>query len=179
MIVGKEKRNPISYSIWFMPGHNVYDILNTLIIDIAKKYTNITFKPHVTLLGSFLGQENDLKEKSKKIAKEISPFIINFGEITYLDEFFRCLFIKIKTDHIFNNARSIAVNNFSFNDINFIPHLSLAYGLLDKMSKKEIKYFIKNNLNRVNCFYVDTLYLVKNDEINFQWTIIKEYKLNL
>ena len=32
------KRNPISYSVWFIPEGKKYDILNSLIINIAKKY---------------------------------------------------------------------------------------------------------------------------------------------
>jgi 2'-5' RNA ligase len=174
----KKKRNPISYSVWFIPEGNKYDILHSLIINISKKYTYIEFMPHVTLLGGFLGEENDLKNKTKNLAKKIAPLTIKFNEIAILNEFFRCLFFKIKTNHIFNHARSLAVDTFLYEDYDFLPHLSLAYGSENEKIKTEIKLFVENNLKNVNNFYADTLYLVKNDEIRFQWEIIEEYKLN-
>ena len=174
----QKKRNPISYSIWFIPKGNKYDILHSLIINIAKKYTYIEFIPHVTLLGGFLGEENDLKNKTKNLAKKITPLIIKFNEIAFLNEFFRCLFFKIKTNHIFNHARLLAVDTFLYEDHDFLPHLSLAYGSANEKIKTEIKLFVDNNLENVNNFYADTLYLVKNDEIRFQWEILEEYKLN-
>lgn len=178
MLRKSKKRNPISYSIWFIPNGLAYDTLNRLIIKISKKYTNIKFSPHVTLLGGFLGIEEELRCLTKSLAKELSPFIINFDKIEYLDEFFRSIFIKVKLDNNFKNARTIAINNFQFEEFNFIPHLSLAYGALNEIMKKEIKFIAETGLYGVNSFVVDAIYLAKNDEINFKWEIIKTYKLN-
>lgn len=172
------KRNPISYSVWFIPKGKKYDILHSLIINIAKKYTYIEFMPHATLIGGFLGEENDLKNKTKNLAKKISPLIIKFNKIAFLNEVFRCLFFEIKPNHIFNNARSLALDTFLYQDHDFIPHLSLAYGSISEKTKTEIKLFVETNLKNVNNFYADTLYLVKNDEIKFQWKILEKYKLN-
>ena len=63
-------------------------------------------------------------------------------------------------------------------NLDFIPHLSLAYGSISEKTKTEIKPFVETNLKNVNNFYADTLYLVKNDEIKFQWKILEKYKLN-
>ena len=179
MNIEKQKiRNPISYSVWFVPGGNEYDILHSLIINIAKKYTYIEFIPHVTLLGGFLGEENDLKNKTKNLAEKITPLIVKFNKIAFLNEFFRCLFFRIKKNHSFNRARSLAVDTFLYEDHDFLPHLSLAYGLVDEKIKAEIKLFVHNNLKNVNNFCADTLYLAKNDEIRFKWEILGEYKLN-
>ena len=172
-----KKRNPISYSIWLIPNEEEYNILNTIIIDIANRYTNIQFIPHVTLLSGFLGVADDLKSKTKNLAQKITPFNIAFNKITILNEFFRCLFIKIRINHHLENARSLAIKDFSFTDHDFLPHLSLAYGLFDKMIIEEIELFIVEKLKKIDGFYVDTIYLARNDEINYKWNVIEKYRL--
>ena len=154
-----------------------YIILNELINNIADKHTNIQFIPHVTLLSGFLGNEIDLRNKSKKLAKKISPFKIYFDNIDTLNEFFRCFFLKIKLNHGFDLARKKAVKVFSYLDEDFIPHLSLAYGLYDKDVVSNIKLFELKQVNQIDYFYADAIYLAKNDEINLKWKIIEKYEL--
>ena len=84
------------------------------------------------------------------VSTQISPLIIKFNKIAFLNEFFRCLFFEIKPNHIFNNARSLALNTFLYEDHDFIPHLSLAYGSISVKTKTEIKLFVETNLRNVN-----------------------------
>jgi len=171
------KRNPISYSIWLIPNEKKYNILNDLINNIAKKYNSIQFIPHVTLLSGFLGDEIELKNKSKLLAKELSPFKININKIDTLNEFFRSFFLTIELNNNFSYAREKSIECFSYIDQNFIPHLSLAYGMHDKKIKEKMKFLAIKKIKRINYFYADAIYLAKNNEINFKWKIIEKYKL--
>ena len=64
----KLKRNAKSYSIWLMPDGKDKDQLKTTIISLASDFNAPFFNPHVTLVGGFLGKENQLLKKMKIIS---------------------------------------------------------------------------------------------------------------
>ena len=177
MHLTKKARNPISYSIWLIPGGETYKILKSIIFELASTYTKIKFIPHVTLLSGFLGDPEELKIKSKILAQRIPPFDLKFDDLEFFNEFFRFLFISIKSDNLLENARSLAVKEFNYSDTDFLPHLSLAYGNFDKYICEEIKSLINEKLKKINGFYVNHIYLAHNDEINYKWNVIEDYKL--
>ena len=171
------QRNPISYSIWFKPEGKLYNDLKVIISYLSKRYTNIEFIPHVTLLSGFLGKPEDLIEKSKNLARRMSPFDLRLGNIAFLNEFFRFFFINVETDKDFINARKLAIKKFSYQDLGFLPHLSLAYGIYDESIIRKMKLFTFDKLGNSKGFYVDSIYLAHNNEVDMNWEIIEKFTL--
>ena len=90
------KRNPNSYSLWFMPCKEQNIILENKIETLANQYGGPKFVPHITLLGSFVDDESILLKKTENLSKKIRSFKIVLDQVSYLNEFFRSLFIEIK-----------------------------------------------------------------------------------
>jgi 2'-5' RNA ligase len=177
MCLNKKARNPISYSIWLIPEGETYDILKSIIFELANTYTQIKFIPHVTLLSGFLGDPEELKIKSETLAQKISPFNLKFDSVRFFNEFFRSLFINIKSNYHLEDARYLAITEFIYSDSDFLPHLSLAYGNFDQKIFEKMKSLINTRLKKINGFYVNNIYLAHNDEINYKWNVIGDYKL--
>ena len=68
------KRNPVSYSIWLMPKGNVKYQLKKIIYMLSTEFDGPIFTPHVTLVSSFLGSQEELSHKTRIISKKIKPF---------------------------------------------------------------------------------------------------------
>ena len=130
------KRNPVSYSIWLMPKGNVKYQLKKIIFMLSTEFDGPIFTPHVTLVSSFLGSQEELSHKTRIISKKIKPFEVSFGDIGYTGDFFRSLFLNIKVNTKLKTARDIACKELNWNQNDFMPHLTLFYGD-HKRKKKE------------------------------------------
>ena len=73
------KRNPVSYSIWLMPDSKVKDQLKNKILALGSDFGGPIFEPHVTLIGSSLGAENTLLQKTEIIRLNITTILKNIS----------------------------------------------------------------------------------------------------
>ena len=168
------KRNPNSYSIWFIPTDKKFLLLEKKIIEISQSFEGIKFIPHVTLISNLDYSQKFLSKKIKKIAKTIPAFKIFLGEVDYSDEFFQSFFINVKLNDQLIYARKIALLNFPEISQNYNPHLSLAYGNMNDKMKENLK---KKVQCRIKYFKAKDLYLAYNDEIKFKWKIVDKVEL--
>jgi 2'-5' RNA ligase len=163
-----------SYSIWLMPEGAINEKLSEIILGIGQKHNSPKFSPHVTLVGGFDGEENKLILKAEKLAKLLKPFKVKLTRVTYLDEFFRSLFILVEKTPEFLESVSKAREIFDFHKTN-IPHLSLIYGNFSEETKLKIIKDIGNEFNIE--FDVKYIHLVINNEKEKVWTKIKSFEL--
>ena len=157
-----------------MPEGNFKYQLKRVIDMLSTNFDGPIFTPHVTLVGSFLGREKELLQKTKIISKKIKPFEIYFGNIEYSNDFFRSLFFKIKVNKKLKTAREIACKELNWNGDDFVPHLSLIYGDYNRKEKEQMISKIKIF---PDLFLIDHIFLAHNDEINLNWKVIKGYPL--
>jgi 2'-5' RNA ligase len=77
--------------------------------------------------------------RTQQLANSIKPFIFELTTVSYLNEFFRCLFIKVdKTKEIMEaNQKARSIFDREQEPI-FSPHLSLMYGNFPSVMKEEI-----------------------------------------
>ena len=157
-----------------MPTGDARDQLKLSIKLLKEIYDGAFFEPHVTLLSSFLGEEKILIEKTKKISKNISPFMITLNGFSYSKEFFESLFLKVQLDQHLRLVRKACCEEFRIIEHNYFPHLSLIYGDFSVAKKKKM-------MSRIGVFpkyfFVNKIFLVHNDEIQLRWKIIKEFPL--
>ena len=165
------------YSIWLMPAGRIYTNLNNTIRGISREYGTPSFEPHVTLIGGPEGSKEEILIRTSQLARQIRPYLITLTSADYLDEYFRCLFVKVRKSKFVMNANLKASKIFNFKQYStYSPHLSLMYGIFSIKEKKEIIKKIDGDLNIK--FYAESLHLFYTLGDPSSWHRIKEFNLN-
>jgi 2'-5' RNA ligase len=164
------------YSLWFMPKGDIYKKLTDLIFQLSEKYSAPYFEPHVTLLHNLVMPEKEIIAKVSQLAVVIHPFEIKLTKADYLEQYFRCLFIRVKETKEVIDANIKAKEAFvRQSDPKFMPHLSLLYGNFLPKIKEEIIGEIGREFNEG--FEVKSIHLFSSEEDISQWHRIKEFYL--
>jgi len=117
------------YSLWFMPRGDVCDRLSRILRRLSARYGTPEFPPHVTLLGGCVGPRRELIRQAACVAVGIRPFFIRLESIDFLDEYFRCLFVRAALTAPLRKAHQAARQAFGHHrQPAFLPHVSLLYG---------------------------------------------------
>ena len=162
------------YSLWLMPGADVYNKLSSLIIRLSRKYRTPVFEPHVTLIGELTEPEDEIITKTQVLAARIMPYTITLTHVEFLNEYFRCLFIKVQETEEIIEANAKARETFCrTHDPKHMPHLSLMYGNLEPGKKKEIVKDIGKELHL--SFEANSIHLFSNTGDLKEWYRIKEF----
>ena len=91
---------------------------------------------------------------------------------------FQTLFIKIRIDSKIESLRNKFLKYFICKEVdNYNPHMSLAYGNFTDYEKNDIikssgNTLLKNDINSTS------IAIAENDELNLNWKILEEIKLN-
>ncbi len=122
-----------------MPPGNVYDRLKDIIFRLSLKYSTPKFEPHITLLGGLPGTEEEILSKVSWLSTLLRPFTVKLSKTEYLDEYYRCLFLRAEETDDLLNACTLA-GKILDNMLNeeYMPHLSLMYGDFPAKTKDEI-----------------------------------------
>jgi 2'-5' RNA ligase len=160
-----------TYHLWLTPTGQAYDILMKTIADLCKAYDAPVFEPHVTLLGSLPGTEEDISARCLELGGLLPSFTIHLSEPAYGDQFFQCVFLKTQETSALMNAHELARRLFVKNPSPYMPHLSLLYGHYSI----ELKHYISSTLSQALFlnFTVDRFHLIRsNSEHLMDWTSI-------
>jgi 2'-5' RNA ligase len=126
-----------------MPTGEVCQRLAGTILDLSREYAAPAFEPHVTLASGIVGPAREAASKMADLARRIPPFTVRLTAVDGLDEYFRCLFVKVATTHPIMTANKAAREVFSlYKQPAFMPHLSLLYGHLPSSVKERIIAFL-------------------------------------
>jgi 2'-5' RNA ligase len=152
------------YSLWLMPPGEVRQRLVGTILDLSRAYATPVFEPHVTLAGGIVGPAREVASKMKDLARRIPPFTARLTVVDGLDEYFRCLFVRLATTHPIMWANRTAREVFALpKQPAFMPHLSLLYGNLPPSVKEGIIASLSRQFElefKVNSLH---LYLIKSE----------------
>jgi 2'-5' RNA ligase len=128
-----------NYSLWLMPPGEVRQRLAGTILALSREYATPAFAPHLTLAGGIVGPAREVAAKMADLARRIPPFTVRLGAVDGLDEYFRCLFVRVATTHPIMAANKAARQAFGLaKQPAFMPHLSLLYGSLPSSAKERI-----------------------------------------
>ncbi len=165
------------YSIWLKPTGEARAELAAIISRLSRAYSTLLFEPHVTLIGELTGQEEELVARTRQLAGRLYPFVVQFGELGGLDEFYRCLFVRLQETAPVMKANAQARQVFHReSDDPYMPHLSLLYGNLPPAVKEEIKAQIGPIVHR--SFPVDRIHLVSTYGETKDWYPLGEFALS-
>jgi 2'-5' RNA ligase len=126
------------YAIWLMPEEPMFSLLAGEISRLSREHSTPRFDPHVTLVGGITLPEEDALAASASLAGLLKPFRMELGTVGYLDEYFRCLFIRVLSDDAITKAHQAACRAFGLTDTPYMPHVSVIYGKLRLDTKKRI-----------------------------------------
>jgi len=125
-----------NFSLWLMPPKDASRHLKRCILHLSKRFASPAFEPHVTLLGRLEGTESELRSKALILASRLTPIVIQSEEVGYLNEYFRCLFVRVVRSRSLIQAYRTAVETFGTDRLlRFMPHLSLVYADLNTDAK--------------------------------------------
>ena len=164
------------YSIWLIPAGEVYQKLSEIISKLSEKYSAPNFEPHVTLIGDLLGVEEEIISKTSELANLLKPFEINLKKADYLDEYFKCLFIRAEKTKEIIEANNITRETFDQkSNPEYLPHLSLMYGNFSPEIKEKVLTNLGKQFNI--SFEVKSVHLFSTTGEVKDWHKIKEFLL--
>jgi 2'-5' RNA ligase len=181
--MAKTENESKAYSLWIMPlGSEAFGRLATLISNISDAYSpkghpSPDFDPHITLLGGIEGDEETVKEKTKKTAAELNSFDVRLDGIGQRDEYFRALFFDLKNNAYLKEANAIARKTFGLEpDPNYEPHMSVIYGRFEKEKKREMAETWCKRYKGMS-FVAEWLFLYSTDGKVGEWHEVAEFRL--
>lgn len=151
-----------TYHLWLRPSGRAQDLLGTAIQTLAHRLQAPVFEPHVTLLGNLIGTEHELLVRTERLAEKLQPLPITLTEPSYREEYFQCLFLKVKETPSILDAHTAARNLFGHeHGPAYMPHLSLVYGLYPAELKQEVIAGLSSDLRMT--FDATVLSLIRAD----------------
>ena len=166
------------YSLWLMPEADLCNELRSLILKISNELNSPAFVPHLTLIGCVEKPKEDVSLRADQLVQLIKPFKIKLGKIDFLDEYFRCVFIRTEETKELIRANDIARRFFSLeNQPKFMPHLSLMYGNFPIEVKKKIASRIGEYFNAE--FVVKCLHIYETSKKPEEWSFVEKHNFRL
>ena len=166
-----------SYSLWLRPSQEQIDELTKIISILAHCHHRTVFPPHITLLSSLKADINTITKACEQIIETHPAFNLKLENITYLDEYFRNLYILVKPEatliSLYNGLQKQLEGNIREK---FLPHVSLLYGNLDAKKQHILSKELANSYpNNFSCQRLD-LYNTTGKES--EWYLIKSYNFS-
>jgi 2'-5' RNA ligase len=160
-----------------MPGGDVRDRLSGILHRLSARFGAPEFAPHITLLGSCVGERHEVIQRSARVATALRPFTIRLGELDFRDEYFRCLFVHAGLTAPLRKAYQAACQEFGRRrELAFMPHLSLLYGNFSPGLMKELMQEMGSRLDMQ--FKVRSLYLYRTHGEPRLWRQVARWGLN-
>jgi len=159
----------LGYALWLMPSGEVRQRLAGTMLELSRQYGTPAFQPHVTLAGSIVGPAREVTSKMKDLAKRIPPFTVRLTTVGGLEEYFRCLFVRVEQTHPITSANAAAQEIFRLpKQPAFMPHLSLLYGSLPSNEKERIIAALDHRFELEFKATTLHLYLIKREPANWR-----------
>jgi 2'-5' RNA ligase len=158
-----------------VPGQPAFSILASAISRLSREHLTPRFGPHITLLGRIGLPEAKALAKSASLASILEPFRFELGDIGFLDEYFRCLFVTVAAGHAISRAYRAACRIFARQDAPYLPHVSLVYGKLPVETKQRVATGLSSLTGRA--VRVQQLMLWRVDGPVRQWKPVKTFDL--
>lgn len=164
------------YSLWLVPDSAAERQFAEAIDYLSERFPGPRFAPHVTLLSSLSGQEEDLATRTGELANELNSFNVTTTGLAMEPYYFRNFYLKLESSANFLLAYQRANQAFRKKaGSDFSPHVSLHYGTSSRDEKigmgKEIHTQLPGKLG------IDRLYLVQITLAVPNWRIISRYEL--
>lgn len=154
----------VGHSLWMVPSGAAKEAYFSIVSETALELGTFQFLPHITLVAAMMTGENDVVERTKELAAELAPYEFEFDNVSQHDAYFQSVFAKFKLTKEVIDANALAREFFPERktDPDYMPHLSLVYGDIDRYEKEidiipELQQKLEDEAPRTNRFMVDTI----------------------
>ncbi len=128
------------YSLWLLPNPDkpVWGRLQEVIRSLAVVHNTPVFPAHVTLINDVPLSETAMIESTRTLCQQIRPFDIEFHELGSNGTYFQMLFAVAKPETSLMLANLQAREVFHVERPPYFPHMSFAYGDVDRYQVDEL-----------------------------------------
>jgi len=139
-MVDPQSSSTTGYHLFLEPTGELRDVLRTTIERLAEAYGGPVFPPHVTLVPAIEGlNDEQVLEKARTLASELTPFSIQFGSLSGEPTFFRTYYVCVQNSPELTHAHELAQKVYGMSsEESYRPHLSLFYGNLDEERRTKL-----------------------------------------
>jgi 2'-5' RNA ligase len=163
-------------SLWVLPRGEALERLQGLVSRLSEKYETPAFKPHVTALGGLDGTEDETRLLASNLASLLGPYRVRLGEAGYSEDYYRCLYLRVKETREVMGACALAREIFGrAGERPYLPHLSIIYGYLPEAEKRRI--IKETHAFRGMDFEVGSIHLFSTSNEPRQWREVAEFPL--
>ena len=129
---------PGVHSIWLMLAPDDAARLERIVDDLAGRFGSPRFPPHLTLVEDMERSVEDLAPLVEQVSDGIAAFDAAVAEIGVSDLFFRSFYARFAAQGPLLELKRRSIERILPGDIaEFMPHISLAYGLAETLEKRD------------------------------------------
>jgi 2'-5' RNA ligase len=129
---------PGVHSIWLMPAAVDAAALERMVEDFSARFDAPRFQPHLTLVEDMERSAGDLAPLVEEVAAGIGPFTAPVAAIGVSALFFRSFYARFVAEGALLELKRRAIDKILPGDIaEFMPHISLAYGVAETLEKRD------------------------------------------
>jgi hypothetical protein len=137
------------HSIWLMPAVEDCAMLTGIVDGLAEQFGSPRFQPHLTLVEDMERPAEELAPLVAEVAAGVPAFSTPVVEIGMSDLFFRSFYARFEAKGSLLDLKKRAIARIAASAIeDFMPHISLAYGLADGPVKEKASVRVAQFLNR-------------------------------
>lgn len=167
----------IGYSIWLEFDTQNASLIKQIIENLSSKYNSPLFDPHLTLLPGIKDDEKDLILKFSHFVTNLNSFSLEIENIEHSDEFYKCVFLKVKSSYELMNLFSKSIEYFRNDEEKvFYPHISLIYSYLSINERMKILDEIR--VYQFNKYDVKKISLVRTAGKPSEWKHVITFNLS-
>ena len=138
-------------AIWLIPRQPDCAILQTLISDLAGRFSSPEFIPHMTIFScrrSLLQEELAI---TAAFARSCPPLTLRTNGLAFRDRLTQALFVRLRSDNKLDWLRGSMQNKLrQTSSHDFEPHVSLLYQLLPVPVREKLTRDIRLPLQEIN-----------------------------
>lgn len=134
-------------AIWLTPSEEDKIFYQEIINELSKEYNTVLFEPHITLVAVQNATDGQLN-KLKSYYNTVLPIKVSIKNIGSLGKYYQQVFISGNGGQRLLNLWQKSLEVFEMPAYQYMPHLSLLYGNLDKEIVQTILDKYEDQLNR-------------------------------
>ena len=125
------------HSIWLMPAAADAAAFERMVDDLARRFGSPLFQPHLTLVEDMERGVADLAPLVEEVTAGIGSFTAPVAAIGVSALFFRSFYARFVAEGPLLELKRRAIEKILSSDImEFMPHISLAYGVAETLEKR-------------------------------------------